>query len=244
MSWSEYWNGDTTIYVNQRHKAAHYRLVARDIIALLPHAEASALDYGCGEALYADAIAARCGHLYLCDASDPVRARLQQRFADHTGISVVAPPALEQVRDGTIDLIVANSVLQYLTLPELGRALSLWRAKLSPGGRLVLADLIPHDVGLLTDALALLRFARAEGFLLAAGAGLLKTFFSPYRRTRARHGVLRFDESEIIALLEKSGFTARRLRTNLGHNPARLAVIAGPAAQDAAAADAGSLRAA
>lgn len=235
MSWSDYWNAETTIYVSQRHKTAHYRLVAEDIIALLPGTGARAIDYGCGEALCADRVAARCSRLYLCDAAEAVRAKLDERFAGNGRISVVSPQALEHIGDGTIDLVVANSVVQYLTAAELERALAVWRAKLAPAGRLVLGDVIPRDVGALTDALALLRFARAEGFLAAASAGLLKTFFSSYRRTRARFGMLRFDEREITELLARCGFAARRHRPNLGHNPARMALIASLAQQGAGA---------
>lgn len=226
MSWSEYWNGETTLYVSHRHKTAHYRLVAEDIVALLPGADAHAIDYGCGEALYADEIAASCGRLYLCDSSEAVRAKLSDRYVGHAGINVVAPQAIDQIADGSIDLIVANSVVQYLTVAEFERALSIWRAKLAPTGRLVLGDIIPPNVGALTDALALLRFAKARGFLAAAGAGLLKTYFSRYRHTRTRFGILRFEERELIALLSRCGFAARRHHPNLGHNPARMALVA------------------
>ncbi len=34
MSWRDFWNADTPIYVNERHKALHYGLVARDIVGL------------------------------------------------------------------------------------------------------------------------------------------------------------------------------------------------------------------
>jgi SAM-dependent methyltransferase len=243
MSWSEYWNGKTTIYVNQRHKTEHYRLVAADILALLPGTGARAIDYGCGEALSADKVAACCSRLYLCDSSETVRAGLRRRLAGHAGISVVSPQALEQIADGSIDLVVANSVVQYLTAAELERALAVWRAKLAPAGRLVLGDIIPPNVGALTDALALLRFARAKGFLAAATAGLLRTFFSDYRRTRARFGMLQFAEHEIVALLAKYGFVAKRHHPNLGHNPARMALVAGVARPNADAAAQG-LRAA
>jgi hypothetical protein len=83
-------------------------------------------------------------------------------------------------------------------------------------------------VGALTDALALLRFARTERFLAAAAAGLFRTYFSHYRRTRTRFGVLRFSEREIVELLARCGFAAKRRRANLGHNPARMTLIAHP----------------
>ena len=41
MNWRDYWNQDTPIYSGERHKLLHYRLVANDIIALIPSREAS-----------------------------------------------------------------------------------------------------------------------------------------------------------------------------------------------------------
>jgi hypothetical protein len=78
----------------------------------------------------------------------------------------------------------------------------------------------------LTDAAALLAFARREGFLTAALGGLVRTFFSDYRRVRAVLGLRQLDEAEMIALLRANGFEAQRLRPNLGHNQSRMAFMA------------------
>ena len=60
MNWRDYWNQDTPIYSSERHKLLHYRLIANDIVGLIPSPEAIVLDYGCGEALFADTVATRC----------------------------------------------------------------------------------------------------------------------------------------------------------------------------------------
>ena len=73
MNWRDYWNQDTPIYVSERHKLLHYALLAKDIAGLIPSPDATVLDYGCGEALSADKVAARCAHLTLCDAAPLVR---------------------------------------------------------------------------------------------------------------------------------------------------------------------------
>ena len=67
-----------------------------------------------------------------------------------------------------------------------------WHAQLCPGGRLVLADIIPHDSGALTDALALLRLAWRNGFFVAAFAGLVRTVFSDYRKLNANEEYFAF----------------------------------------------------
>ena len=53
-TWLAFWNGAHSIYVNERNKDVHYRLIAEAIAALLPGRDARVLDYGCGEALHAD----------------------------------------------------------------------------------------------------------------------------------------------------------------------------------------------
>jgi SAM-dependent methyltransferase len=229
MNWRDFWNSDTPIYVSERHKDLHYRLIARDISALIPSREAHVLDYGCGEALSADRVAARCAKLYLCDAAPTVRARIAERFRAVPNIQVVAPEGMEQLPDHQLDLIVVNSVVQYLTLDELRALLAPARAKLKRDGQLVIADVIPADQSPIADAAALLSFAGKGGFLGAAVVGLARTALSDYRRLRNEVGLAQYDEPEMLEILGDSRFTAERRTQNLGHNQARMTFVARPA---------------
>jgi hypothetical protein len=49
-AWLDFWNGETFIYANERHKQRHYEMVARDIAMHIPGPASRVLDYGCGEA--------------------------------------------------------------------------------------------------------------------------------------------------------------------------------------------------
>ena len=228
MSWRDYWNQDTPIYVSERHKVLHYWLVANDIVGLIPSPDAVVLDYGCGEALSANRVAARCAKLYLCDGAPLVRERLAGRFRKEIRIDVIAPEELGSVPDGSLDLVVVNSLLQYLSLDELRILLAAFRTKLKPEGKLVLADVIPPDVSPLADARALLAFAWKGGFLGSALVGLGRTALSEYRRLREELGLSQYSEEDILELLRDHGFTAERQRQNLGHNQARMTFIARP----------------
>lgn len=226
MSWRDYWNSDTPIYVSDRHKAVHYARIAADIMPHIPSPTAHVLDYGCGEALASGRLARACGQLYLSDGASLVRERLQRQFGKVPNITVLAPEETDRIGDGTLDLIVVNSLLQYLKRSELDAVLAMCRRKLKPDGRLLVADVIPGEVGPLTDALALLRLAATHGFLLAALLGLVRTALSDYRRTRAALGLSFYSEAEMLAILDAAGFTARRHHPNLGHNQARMAFVA------------------
>jgi SAM-dependent methyltransferase len=226
--WRSFWDSPHSIYVNARHKDVHYREIADQIAAFVPGPAARVLDYGCGEAIHADRVAAVAAQVLLCDSAASVRAAIAARFAANPRIRALAPEEVEALPARSIDLIVSNSMTQYLTPPELDRVLGLWHRLLAPGGSLIVADVIPPDAGAVTDVAALLRYAAANGFFLAALWGLARTAVSPYSRLRSRIGVTRYTQSAFLQKLEAAGFTAERMARNLEHNPARMTFRACP----------------
>lgn len=225
-SWIEFWNADNPIYVNDRHKLLHYRGIASDIRDLLPGEDDTVLDFGCGEALSAGLVAARCRKLIMVDAAPNVREKLTARFGEIRAIQVMAPEDLAGLADGSIDLLVVHSVAQYVSKPDFATLIHDLARLLRPGGTLTLGDILPVGLSPLVDARALLAFGWQGGFLLPALAGLVKTALSDYRRIRQELGLTHYEEAEILALLDKVGLTARRLERNLGHNQARMAFAA------------------
>ncbi len=225
MSWRDFWNGEHAIYVSPRHKALHYRQIATDLIGHIPAPDAVVLDHGCGEALDAARVAGRCGRLYLCEAAPSVRDKLRAMLGAKANVAVVAPEEVEALPNDSLDLVVANSLIQYLSRDELVALLATWRGKLKPGGRLVIADIIPPDVSPLTDASQLLAFAWRGGFLTAALAGLVRTAFSDYRKLRAQYGLSTYRIDEITGLIAAAGFEDVTPAKNFGHNPHRLTLV-------------------
>ena len=221
-NWVEFYDSPHSIYVNARHKDVHYRDIATEIAAFVPGPSARVLDYGCGEALHADKVAAIAAQLFLCDAAPTVRATVTARFAGNGKIRVVSPEEVERLADGSLDLIVANSVVQYLTRDTLTALLALWRRLLAPNGVLIVADVIPPEVGVASDALALIRYAAAHGFLVAAFAGLIRTAASSYRQLQQTLSKARYGEAEFLNLLREAGYAAERLPRNMEHNQARM----------------------
>jgi SAM-dependent methyltransferase len=227
-NWISFWNSQHSIYVNARHLDLHYRDVADRLLQLKPAATDKVLDFGCGEATHADRVAARVGRLWLCEAASRVRDSLNARFGKLPNVTVIGPDDLAAIAPGSLDLIVANSVAQYLTRDELDGLLRTWRKLLAPTGRLIIADVIPPGVSPLSDAVALLRYAWSNGFLIAAFLGLARTVLSPYRRIRAQLGITTYTEPEITSRIDAAGFKTERLPFNFEHQPARISFIAKP----------------
>ena len=236
--WIAFWDSEHSIYVNARHRDVHYRTVADNIRNSIEGqtslarqqgravGEPVVLDYGCGEALHADLVAADVGRLLLCEAAPKVRAALGVHFAGNPKIAVRSPQEIAALPERSVDFIVLHSVAQYMTAAELAGQLAVFRRLLKPQGCLFLGDIIPPDLPASTDALALLRFARANGFLGAAVIGLLRTLLSDYWRLRTQLGLTRYSEAAMIDKLAAAGFSATRAPANIGHNQARMTFIA------------------
>ena len=227
--WIDYYDSTHTIYASKLHRDLHFQLIARDIIGYIGSPDAAVLDYACGEALSAGRVADACGMLYLAEPAPGVRGRLIARFAPNTKIRVRSLEDVRKMAEQTIDLVVMNSVIQYMTAEELDSAFATVRRLLKPGGRLVIGDVLRPEVGMPRDVIALLRFAASYGFLRDALIGLVSTALSDYRQLRSRVGLQRYSEADIIAKLADSGFTASRVAVNIGHNPWRMTFVARPA---------------
>src|SRR5271154_2084371 len=75
-AWLAFWDTSHPIYVNARHKDVHYRMIAQALARLVPGPTARVLDYGSGEALHADLVAAAAGEVLLCDGAPQLRSRV------------------------------------------------------------------------------------------------------------------------------------------------------------------------
>lgn len=223
MSWLEFWGKPHSIYANRRNLEAHFECLARDLARHLPtHRTARILDWGCGDALAAPRLAGGVGTLFLYDGVEPVRERLRERYRTHANIQILDEAGLATVPDGSVDMIVVISVLQYLDRAQLRAALADWHRLLHPQGELLVADVIDPHTSPLQDMASQLRFAASEGFLMAALLGLARLAISDYARIRRRDGFSTYTRDDMLALLRSAGFqNADALDHNIGPAPHR-----------------------
>ena len=224
--WIDYYDSTHTIYASKLHRDLHFQLIAKDIIGYITSPDAVVLDYACGEALSAAKVAEACGQLILAEPAPGVRGRLIARFAPNTKIRVRSLEDVRKMAEKSVDLVVMNSVAQYMSAAELDAAFKIIKRLLKPGGRLVVGDILRPEVGMPRDVIALLQFATRHGFLKDALIGLAATALSDYRQLRAKVGLQRYSEAEITAKLAAAGFTASRAHSNIGHNPWRMTFVA------------------
>ena len=94
--WVAYYDSNHSIYVNGRHRDVHYSRLADAIVSYVPTRSAAVLDYGCGEALHADRVAAVAAGLTLAEAGSAVRSRLIERFKANPKINCIISINLSQ----------------------------------------------------------------------------------------------------------------------------------------------------
>jgi len=228
--WLAFWNTPNRIYVNDWHRDVHYREVALQIRSLVPSPSATVVDYGCGEATAAHLVAEAAGRLILSDGAPGVRDKVATRFKDNGKISVRSPEEVAALPPSSVDLIVLNSVAQYLGHARLAELLALFRRLLSPNGRLVVGDIIPPHASAVAAIVALMKLAWRHGFVGPALLGLVRTLFSDYRILRIRLGLTHYTEAEMLEMLRRAGFAAERRYPNLEHNQERMTFVATPLA--------------
>jgi SAM-dependent methyltransferase len=224
--WVAYYDSDHSIYVNDRHRDVHYARLAEAFARHVPGTAAQVLDYGCGEALHAGRVVAAAGRLTLAEAGPAVRHRLNERFKDNSRIAVISTDEVAGLPPQSFDMVILHSVSQYLTTQEFDHIAALFNRLLRPGGLLLVGDVVPPAASLVSDIWALLRFGLRDGFFVAAVAGLIRTFFSEYRRLRAKTGLTRYSAQEMAAKLAAAGFTVERAPANLGHLTTRMTFLA------------------
>ena len=224
--WISFYNAKhSLIYVNDRHRDVHYRTIAQDVSEYVPDG-GNVMDYGCGEATSADLVAERAGHLSLVEAASNVRDSLTQRFGHNPKISVLAPEEAAVKPEASFDLIVLHSVAQYLKEAELDGLLVLFRRLLKPGALLIVGDIVPEKLNAPLAAISLLRFAAANGFLVAAVGGLVRIVVSDYLTLKGSLGLTHYQEAAMLKKLREAGFVAARAETNIGHNRWRMTFLA------------------
>jgi SAM-dependent methyltransferase len=225
-SWLAYWDAPNASYVSERHKRAHYDVVFAGIRPYLPGPDGVVLDWGCGEALAAERIADISRAVLLYDAATATRERLHHLHGAHPRICILDKAAIEGMEPGSVDLIIVNSVIQYLDDRGFAQALTLFATLLRPGAALLLGDVITPGTPMLRHVTTFLGFALRRGFLPAAILGLARTSTSPYRRLQREIGLKSYAPADMLALLARHGFLVAQLPANIAVSRHRASYLA------------------
>jgi cyclopropane fatty-acyl-phospholipid synthase-like methyltransferase len=160
----------------------------------------------------------------LWDGAASVRRRARARTAHLENVELGDPfePGARY------DLITVHSVVQYMSVQEIREWLAQWRALLTPGGRLVLSDLLQPETNSLRELIRYLAFALRNGFFWDAFVEGLREI-SRYWKARQSRPLTIVTPGAIGAWGKEAGFTVRVLPENLSYRATRrTAVLTNP----------------
>jgi SAM-dependent methyltransferase len=186
---------------------------------------ARVLDFGCGFGFVAEMLAPHVGELFLWDASANMRRRARLNVAGRQNIRLLDLSDPKSLPDELqFELILVNSVVQYMNLEEFSAWLLRWRSMLAPGGRIVVSDLIPPNYPALRDVPDLLSFSARRGFLVCAVWQALREI-GRYWKVRRFRPLSRIGLEELSKLGKDAGLAASYLPVNLTHFRTRLTAV-------------------
>jgi cyclopropane fatty-acyl-phospholipid synthase-like methyltransferase len=181
------------------------------------------LDFGSGFGFVAALLAPLVAELWWWDPSLNMRSVAEQNLASFSNARycdlsalIDAGPKTGEWQGSPFDLILVNSVAQYMAPEELTAWLPRWRTMLTPGGKLVLSDLIPPHHSGLSDVADLFRLGVRHGSAFRAASETLGGV-AHYWRTRNAAPLTRIGQKELIERAAGAGLDTTFLPGNLTH---------------------------
>ncbi len=171
------------------------------------------LDFGCGVGYVAQYLAPRVAEVHIWDVSPEVLERAAARLAHIPQVRVVRLER-ETPHSVTYDVIVVNSVIQYLSFDELAIWLRRWAAMLAPHGRIALTDIPTTSPSVARETLEVMVFSARRNVLLDTLARAF-TDLGSYVHARRVRPLLVVDEGTLERLVVAVGLRLRFLSHNL-----------------------------
>jgi len=185
------------------------------------------LDFGCGLGFVSEILAGAVDSLFFWDYSENMLETAAARLAKSKNAKAVD---LEQVggeAGQSFDLILVNSVIQYMSDDEFSAWLIRWRKILDAGGALVISDVILPKPAFITEVSDSLLFAAKGGFLFRSLKKDFKQYFR-YLKTRRQGSLMRYSKDEFSERAEKAGFDIKFLPGNLTYRSNRFSAVLAP----------------
>lgn len=175
------------------------------------------LDFGCGYGYVADGIAPHASEVYIWDRVEPVLETALERTAS-TNI-LRATIDRDDLR-GRFDLIVVNSVVQYMDRSSLRRWLEEWATLTTPDGVILLSDVPTTKPSLMTETVHWMLLALRHRVLVDA-IRFARENAARYRATKANSPLTIHTQEDLEILGRSSGLELAKEPHNLAFQPGR-----------------------
>lgn len=218
--WFDYWESlEPSSRLFEEQSAAYVEKLC-NVVRLT--SELTVLDYGCGFGYVTSQVAELAGQVYAWDRSPGMRSRTMHRTAHQKNVVVLErndPGAA--VSDITVDVVLINSVVQYMSHDDFKSCLLTCSDALSQEGIILVSDMVPEEYNGLRDVADLLRFSMRRGIFLETVLQGIKDAGDYIAHRQARE-LTRHDQEWLRTAAAECGLTAGFVASNLTHFPRRI----------------------
>lgn len=210
--WHNYWS-DTP---DDPYLEAEAKVVAENLVDRFGLSDTDGvLDFGCGYGYVTEHLAPYVAHVWIWDKVEDAMAAGLRRIR-HPNVSEIDPAHTNE----KFDLIVVNSVIQYMSDDVLSDWLERWAGLLKSGGSIAISDVPTRAPSLVGEGLQWFRLALKHGVLIDA-IRFAKANASRYRDARAKVGLATVSEPQLRRLADGAGLTVHREPRNLAYQSGR-----------------------
>ncbi|MEI8110359.1 MAG: class I SAM-dependent methyltransferase [Chitinophagia bacterium] len=203
--WLSFWSKNPKLFGIVMQKNAVYfadKLLKRKVI----QSTHRLLDIGCGPGFLAEQLQDKVSGYYGVDISENCIQTCRKKFEGKTNIQFMQidsadnENSLAYFEKNTIqfDVIVILSVVQYFSdIAKVEVLLSNCKKILAPNGKIILADVIQTEKGLLKDAFSVLVDSIQKNYFMSFLRFLYEARFSKYNELRIKNNLLNIPEEAI-----------------------------------------------
>ena len=226
-SWQEYWDRPAYFFAGSHQSRLSSEVLVDNLLGVLPRKQDCVLlDYGCGRHPATVRLVEHGMRLRLYDQSASARSIVADEYTDAHDVDVLAEFDPMQIGAGAVDYVLMNSVVQYMTIPQLQEVARIVSKILKPRGIFIVSDVIPQKTSMLPDLSRILMQAVKSGYFVDTMASLVKLQLSPYRKLLISQGLSTHDLTSLSDILTPLGFRVTQLENNIGIAANRTAYFA------------------
>lgn len=216
LVWHEYWQHTP----DDPYLAAEARVVANNLIERFELTDQDVvLDFGCGYGYVSQHLARTVSAVDICDEVDSAVERAMTRI----GASNITPVDAGKT-DRRYNLIVVNSVIQYMGEGTLSDWLHRWAELLAPGGKIAISDVPSASPSLVVEGFQWFWLALRNRVLFDA-IRFARANSDRYRKARSAIGLGTVAEEELSRLARPAGLNTSREPRNLAYQSRRASYV-------------------
>jgi ubiquinone/menaquinone biosynthesis C-methylase UbiE len=220
ISWDDYWNSNNINRDIMQVWAAYFVGLYEKTFGF--DGSEVILDFGAGFGNVSFFIRNKASQLYLYDKSEYMQEVLRVNFQHSKNIQVVK--SVDEI-DEKLDLIIINSVIQYMSIDELKQSLLELQRLCKPETKVIISDVIPPNYSKLADFLVQLKLSiKFNFFSKLVIYAVSNSFFSPQLSLSSKH-LTKYDEQKLIDLLEEHNFSAEKMQSNFTFSKKRYTLV-------------------